>query len=98
MKRFELAQRALRDLGENWEFVSEDSCDAADRVLEEFYRVFQRLAEMPGISHKREDLTPRDVIFWTLHCYLIIYRDSEPLKIARIIHRKRDGSRILRKQ
>ncbi|MBK9168919.1 MAG: type II toxin-antitoxin system RelE/ParE family toxin [Bryobacterales bacterium] len=47
MKQFKLARRALQDLREIWEFVSQDSFDAADRLLEEFYREFQRLAEMP---------------------------------------------------
>ena len=35
-----------------WDFVSEDSFDAADRLLEEFYRTFQQVAEAPGIGHK----------------------------------------------
>lgn len=51
MKKFELARRALGDLQEIWEFVSEESFDAADHLLEEFYLAFERLAEMPGIGH-----------------------------------------------
>lgn len=90
MKRFELARRALEDLREIWEFVSVDSFDSADRLLEEFYREFQRLAEMPRIGHKREDLTAREVLFWALHSYLIIYKDSDPLRVVRILHGKRD--------
>lgn len=52
MNQFELARRALGDLQEIWEFVSEDSFTAADRLLEEFYRTFGQLAEAPGMGHK----------------------------------------------
>jgi plasmid stabilization system protein ParE len=36
VKKFELSRRALGDLRDIWEFVSEDSFSAADRLLEEF--------------------------------------------------------------
>ncbi len=98
MKRFELARRAFQDLQEIWEYVSTDSLDAADRLLEEFYREFQRLAEMPRIGHKREDLTARDVRFWALYSYLIIYKDSEPLRVVRIVHARRDVKTILKRR
>ncbi len=96
MKKFELARRALQDLQQIWEYVSEESFTAADRLLEEFYRTFQRLAETPGLGHKRSDLTQRPVLFLALHSYLIIYRNSTPLQIARIIHGKRDVKKLLR--
>jgi plasmid stabilization system protein ParE len=97
VKKFELAKRALSDLQSIWDFVSEDSFDVADRLLEEFYRAFGQLAEMPGIGHKREDLTARPVLFWRLHSYLIVYKDSEPLRVVRIIHGKRDVKKLLNK-
>lgn len=95
MNKFELARRALGDLQEIWEFVSEDSFTVADRLLEEFYLAFDRLAGMPAMGHKREDLTGRDVLFWTLHSYLIIYKNSQPLRVVRIIHAKRNVKKLL---
>ena len=97
MKKFELARRALGDLQEIWEFVSEDSFDAADRLLEEFYRAFDQLAEMPGMGHKRQDLTNRDVLFWPVHSHLITYLPSSPLRIVRVVHGRRDVKKLLRK-
>ena len=96
MKKFELARRALNDLQQIWDIVSEDSFDAADRLLEEFYRTFQQVAEEPGIGHKRQDLTEREVLFWRLHSYLIVYRSSDPLRIVRIFHGKRDVKKLLK--
>ena len=96
MKKFELSRRALRDLHEIWEFVSGDSLTAADRLLEDFYQAFQNLASMPRIGHRRTDLTERDVFFWPLHSYLVIYKDSKPLQVARVLHAKRDVKRLLK--
>jgi plasmid stabilization system protein ParE len=95
VNRFELARRAVGDLEEIWEFVSEDSFTAADHLVEEFYNAFERLAGMPRMGHKREDLTQRDVLFWTLHSYLIIYTDARPLRVVRIVHAKRDVKKLL---
>jgi plasmid stabilization system protein ParE len=95
VRKFDLARHALTDLQEIWQFVSEESITAADRLLEEFYQTIGRLAEMPGMGHKRSDLTDRNVLFWRLHSYLIIYRSSQPLRIVRIIHAKRDVKRLL---
>lgn len=95
MSKFVLAKRALGDLQDIWNFVSEESFDAADRLLEDFYRTFEQLSEMPGVGHKRKDLTSRDVLFWRLHSYLIVYQDSKPLRVARIIHGKRDVKKLL---
>ena len=96
MKRFELARRAVGDLKNIWDFVAEDNFDAADRLLEDFYRAFDRLAGMPGIGHTRDDLTNRNVLFWPVHAYLVIYTDSKPLRIVRVVHGKRDVKKLLK--
>ena len=95
MNRFELARRALADLQEIWEYITEDSFDAADRVIDDFYQAFEQLARMPDIGHKRSDLTSRDVLFWPVHSYLVIYKTSKPLRIVRVIHGKRNVKMLL---
>jgi plasmid stabilization system protein ParE len=97
VKQFRLARRALGDLQEIWDFISEDSLDAADRVMEDFYKAFGRLAETPGMGHKRGDLTNRDVLFWPVYSYLIVYRHSDPLSIVRVVHGRRDVKKLLKK-
>jgi len=59
---------------------------------------FSQLAESPRIGHKREDLTSREVLFWRVHSYLIVYRDSNPLRIVRVLHGKRDVKKLLKKR
>jgi toxin ParE1/3/4 len=90
MNRFEVSRRAFRDLQEIWEFISRDSPDQADGVLQDFYRAFAELANTPGLGHKREDLTSRAVLFWRVQSYLVIYRNTRPLRIVRVLHGKRD--------
>ena len=95
MKKFELTQRALGDLRDIWEYMCEDSFDAADRVHEDLFRAFAQLVDTPGIGHRRPDLTTRDVLFWRVHSYLIVYRDSNPLRIVRVVHGRRDVEKLL---
>jgi len=96
VREFRLARRALGDLQEIWDFISEDNLDAADRVMEDFYRAFGQLAETPGMGHRRADLTNRDVLFWPVYSYLIVYRHSDPLSIVRVFHGRRDVKKLLK--
>ena len=98
MKQVELTPEAIGDLQEIWEFISEDSFDAADRILEDFYAAFSQLAEMPGMGHRREDLTKQNVLFWPVHSYLVIYRDSTPLLIVAVLHGKRNIKKLLKQR
>ena len=97
MKKFELAQHALGDLQDIWEYISEESFDAADRVLEDLFSAFGQLTDSPGMGHKREDLTTREVLFWPVHSYLVVYTESNPLRVVRVIHGKRDEKKLLKK-
>lgn len=98
MTRFDVAPEAIGDLQEIWNFIAQDSIEAADRVLEEFDHAFHQLAEMPGMGHLREDLTSRDVLFWTVRSYLVIYRATVPLLVIAVLHGKRNVTKILRER
>src|SRR5262249_35850148 len=93
-----IAQRALTDLDEIWSFMFEESGDlaAADRVIDEIFEHFSKLAEMPGMGHKREDLASEVLRFWPVRNYLIIYLpETTPIEIVRVLHGARDIQRIL---
>jgi plasmid stabilization system protein ParE len=96
LRPFDLTPEAVADLREIWQFISQDSVDAADRVLDDFYESFARLAATPGMGHKREDLTRRDVRFWPIYSYLVIYQlSSRPLLVIAVLHGNRDVKRLL---
>lgn len=67
-----ISPSALCDLDEIWFYIGQDDIMEADRVTDEMYSAIQRLAEMPGIGHTREDLTGKDYRFWPVYTYLIV--------------------------
>jgi toxin ParE1/3/4 len=99
MTTFRLSPEASQDLTEIHEYIAQDNVDAADRVREELLGAMRRLAEMPGKGHRRMDLTRRPVLFWTVRSYQIIYAPgTQPLRIAAVLHGKRNIGRILRER
>ncbi len=99
MTRFRLSPEAAQDLADIYEYLAQDSVDAAERVRTEIYDAILGLAAMPGKGHRREDLTSRPVLFWPIRSYQVIYRpQSQPLDIIAVLHGKRNIKRILRKR
>ena len=81
MTSYILAPEALQDLQELWDYIATENLDAADRMIDTLFAAFERLAAMPGLGHRREDLTDRPLRFWTVDAYLVIYRaERTPLK------------------
>lgn len=96
MKAYSLTAQAALDLRDIWDYIATDNLSAADRVIVELEKALQGLADRPGKGHVRQDLTPRQVRFWGVRSYLIVYRpDVEPLQILRVIHGARDLAHLL---
>ncbi len=51
MKRFILTPRAKQDLNDIWNYIAEDSLEAADRVLDTLDKAIVKLAKNAGIGH-----------------------------------------------
>jgi plasmid stabilization system protein ParE len=91
-----VSTQALADLDEIWLYIAQDSVEAADRVVERLYAAIHKLAENPGVGHKRQDLTNQAVRFWRVYNYLIVYRaEARPIEIARVLHGYRDIASLL---
>lgn len=57
------------------------------------------LARQPRIGHTRLDLTDRDVRFWTVDSYLIVYRQlPKTVEIVALLHGSRDIPEVMRKR
>ena len=50
---YELAELAVADLKEIWEYIAERNPEAADKLLDEFAEKFQLLAENPTIGRNQ---------------------------------------------
>jgi hypothetical protein len=48
------------------EYISKDSLDGSERVVEGSYQAFALLARSPGLGHSRKDLTRKPVLFWSV--------------------------------
>lgn len=96
MKRFLLTPLAEQDLNEIWDYIGDDSLEAANRVLGTIETAIQRLTEHPGLGHLREDLADSRHRFYPVYSYLIVFRPgTDPLEIIRVLHAARDVQTIL---
>jgi plasmid stabilization system protein ParE len=94
-----LSEDAALDLDGIWEFIAEDSIDAADRWIGKLFDAFDAIGDAPGIGHRREDLTAYPVLFWPLGAYLIIYRaTSRPVEIVAVTQGARDIPAFLQRR
>ncbi len=53
MSGYALGRAAEQDLHEIWEYVADDSVEAAGRLIDRLFAAFDSLAQSPGIGHKR---------------------------------------------
>src|SRR4051812_8198799 len=98
MADFILAPVARDDLHEIWDYYASEvgNVDLADRIRDELFTAFDKLARNPGIGHFRRDLAAEPLRFWQVRQYLIIYRsEKRPMEIVRVLHVKRDVQALL---
>jgi plasmid stabilization system protein ParE/Arc/MetJ-type ribon-helix-helix transcriptional regulator len=74
VKQYVLGAGAERDLNEIWEYIAQDSIDAAGRWIAKLFSTDTSLARNPAIGHNRLDLTDHPVLFWPVGANMILYR------------------------
>ncbi len=75
MSRYRFSENARDDLQAIVDYVTDDSGPArAAGVVRDLFNALERVAEMPEIGHRREDLTGSDLRFWPVFSYLIVYK------------------------
>ena len=95
MSRFVFTRKAELDLEKISDYIGEHNLKAANNLLEQFDEAFKILAESPKIGHPRSDLTKLKVRFWPVGSYLIIYKETDPLEIIRVLSGLRNLVEIL---
>jgi plasmid stabilization system protein ParE len=61
---FGLSPEAEEDLWRIWSYLAQEAgLSVANRVESDFFAAFAALARMPGLGHRREDLTSHPVFF-----------------------------------
>ncbi len=97
MKPYVVAPDAENDLKQIWRYLlGEGGLGVANRIQGELVDAFEGLADVPGKGHRRPDLTRRDVLFFSVYQYMIVYRRAEIIEIVAVLHGKRDVKRLLK--
>jgi plasmid stabilization system protein ParE len=96
---YEVSGEAQNDLFEIWRRIADDSVELANRIESEFSELFASPAQMPGQGHSRADLTERNVLFFPMYAFLIVYQaDVRPIRIMAVLRGTRNVKRILRER
>jgi plasmid stabilization system protein ParE len=97
VKPYIVAPDAEADLKQIWRYLlGEAGLAVANRIQGELVDAFEGLADVPGKGHRRPDLTSRDVLFFSVYQYMIVYRRAATIEIVAVLHGKRDVKRVLK--
>ena len=84
------SELAKLDLVEIWEFIAQDSENAADRFLDLLEEKLDMLAEVPEAGRTRDDLAP-GLLSFPVKRYVIYYRIQEQgIEVVRVLNAYRD--------
>jgi plasmid stabilization system protein ParE len=83
---------ALADLEGIWDHIGREAgARIASDFVAEILDTIERLAEMPGMGHRRADVRHPAYRFWSVKSYVIAYRaDAQSLRVARVVHGHRN--------
>jgi len=91
-----LTPAAVRDLVEIRAYFGIQSPAAAERVTAALERAVGSVARRPSLGHRRRDLTSRDVWFYRVFAYFVVYRrTAQACQIIRVVHAARDVASLL---
>jgi plasmid stabilization system protein ParE len=97
VKPYLVAPEAEGDLQQIWRYLlGEAGLAIANRIQGDLVDAFEGLADLPGKGHKRPDLTSRDVLFFSVYQYMIVYRRTALVEIVAVLHGKRNVKRLLK--
>jgi plasmid stabilization system protein ParE len=97
MNPYIVAPEAEGDLRQIWRYLlGEAGLATANRIQDELVNAFESLADHPGKGHRRSDLTDRDVFFFSVYQYMIVYRQAALVEIVAVLHGKRNLQRLLK--
>lgn len=69
-EEYVLSADAEMDLDAIWDYIAQDSLDAADRWIDNLSEAFEALERNLGLGYRRKDLTSLPVLVWSVGAYL----------------------------
>jgi toxin ParE1/3/4 len=98
LRSHHLSRGARVDLLAIWNYIADDSVEAADRWKAKLLAACDLLAMNPYAGHCRADLTVAAVRFWSVDRYVVIYRPTSPVEIVCVAHGAQLTRRFLSKR
>jgi len=90
MSNYSVSPQADKDLIEIWQFISQESVEAADNLLDSFVEKFELIADHPQAGRTRSELA-RNLRSFPVGRYIIFYRlGRDVVEIVRVLHSARD--------
>jgi toxin ParE1/3/4 len=99
--RFIILPAARADLMDQFDYIAQDSLDAANRFLAAAAASFGQIAQMPRMGRSRRVRNPRlaGLRQWAIQGFekhLIFYRETtQGIEVLRVLHGARDIQRLL---
>ena len=97
MSKFFLSQKANKDIEDVFYYIAKENPVAAKETIQKLFSTFKFLSENPGIGHSREDLTKRNLRFFTVKKhYMVVYKQFDnKIEITRVISSYRNVGKVL---
>lgn len=96
-RKLVIAATAKKDLHQIWDYIAQDSFDAADRVRDAIETAMIKLCDMPTMGHQRRDVKDDSLRFWNVYSYLIAYRYTRNrVSVARVVSGYRNFRQLFR--
>lgn len=90
MRAYDFHPEAEGDINAIWDYIAEDTPDAADRMIDKIVATIEALVPFPYQGHRRTDLTLRPLRFINAGNYPIAYApDKKPLWVVAVMHGRR---------
>jgi toxin ParE1/3/4 len=90
MRTYRLSEQAKTDLRAIWDYISEQSLSAADRIIDGLFSRFQILAREPLLGEARNDLHPGLRAFVFKNYLILYYPMRSGIEVAGIVHGAQD--------
>ena len=85
-RRVRLTQQAEEDVLEIWDYIARDNIPAADRLVDRFTEMYERLARSPGMGVRQEQYRPGLRCF-PVGKYIVFYTVTDDfVEIYRVLH------------
>ena len=94
-KRYRLTRRAEQDVLDIWLYIAADNITAADKLVDRFTEIYERLADNPGIGSSQEQYRPGLRCF-PVGNYIVFYRTIDGgIEVYRVLHGARQLEDLL---